>query len=183
MWASRGSRDVQRVWDFSPTARDGNTAREARGGGPILSNTGDGSLTSAARFAETPPPRIYFFPLKRGGRESRGRSALFPAGFILEWVHAASGRRPPRADPVPSRAEASSSSPCLAGPDQPPPRSPAADFPSPGPSGTLGSLTLSSRGHRDDTDQAMSDPGLWTLLSNFNMPQFFSGARLRRSKR
>uniref|UniRef100_A0A8C5CUR4 non-specific serine/threonine protein kinase n=1 Tax=Gadus morhua TaxID=8049 RepID=A0A8C5CUR4_GADMO len=29
---------------------------------------------------------------------------------------------------------------------------------------------------------AMSDPGLWTLLSNFNMPQFFSGARLRRSK-
>lgn len=29
----------------------------------------------------------------------------------------------------------------------------------------------------------MSDPNLWTVLSNFNMPHFFSGARLRRSKR
>lgn len=29
----------------------------------------------------------------------------------------------------------------------------------------------------------MSDSSLWTVLSNFNMPHFFSGARLRRSKR
>ena len=29
----------------------------------------------------------------------------------------------------------------------------------------------------------MSDSSLWTVLSNFNMPSFFSGARLRRSKR
>ncbi|KAM3599341.1 uncharacterized protein V6R79_004137 [Siganus canaliculatus] len=28
----------------------------------------------------------------------------------------------------------------------------------------------------------MSDSSLWTMLSNFNMPHFFSGARLRRSK-
>ncbi|XP_008299058.1 microtubule-associated serine/threonine-protein kinase 3-like isoform X3 [Stegastes partitus] len=28
----------------------------------------------------------------------------------------------------------------------------------------------------------MSDSSLWTVLSNFNMPHFFSGARLRRSK-
>lgn len=29
----------------------------------------------------------------------------------------------------------------------------------------------------------MSDSSLWTVLSNFNMPHFLSGARLRRSKR
>lgn len=29
----------------------------------------------------------------------------------------------------------------------------------------------------------MSDSSLWTVLSNFNMPHFFSGARLRRSQR
>lgn len=29
----------------------------------------------------------------------------------------------------------------------------------------------------------MSDSSLWTLLSNFNMPHFYGGARLRRSKR
>lgn len=29
----------------------------------------------------------------------------------------------------------------------------------------------------------MSDSSLWTLLSNFSMPHFISGARLRRSKR
>ncbi|KAK5852304.1 hypothetical protein PBY51_023783 [Eleginops maclovinus] len=33
--------------------------------------------------------------------------------------------------------------------------------------------------HDSDT---MSDSTLWTVLSNFNMPSFFSGARLRRSK-
>lgn len=31
--------------------------------------------------------------------------------------------------------------------------------------------------------ETMSDSSLWTVLSNFNMPHFFSGARLRRSKR
>lgn len=34
--------------------------------------------------------------------------------------------------------------------------------------------------HERDT---MSESSLWTLLSNFNMPHFFSGARLRRSQR
>lgn len=29
----------------------------------------------------------------------------------------------------------------------------------------------------------MSESSLWTVLSNFNMPHFFSGSRLRRSKR
>lgn len=33
-----------------------------------------------------------------------------------------------------------------------------------------------------DSD-AMSDSSLWTVLSNFSMPHFYGGARLRRSKR
>lgn len=36
--------------------------------------------------------------------------------------------------------------------------------------------------HELDTMSA-SDAGLWTMLSNFSMPHFLSGARLRRSKR
>ncbi|KAI4817213.1 hypothetical protein KUCAC02_009489 [Chaenocephalus aceratus] len=52
------------------------------------------------------------------------------------------------------------------------------------------SRRVSSSGHQKpplhlplwhDLD-TMSDSSLWTVLSNFNMPSFFSGARLRRSK-